>query len=253
MNEKVSAVHKFGGTSLAGVAEFRRVAAILAGAQSGPVAAVVSAPAGVTDALHALVRSAEQGDDWPAGLEAVTARCRELAIGLLEDGAREEWLATLAQEQSDLHDVLKATALIGRAPAEVYALVAGHGELWSARLLAAELRQRGVDADWFDARDALVVVDSELGPTVAWDPTRERFAASWSEPPAVRVVTGYIARDPHGAPTTLGRNGSDFTASIFAALLDADEVVIWTDVDGVMSGDPRRIPDVAVIPALSWH
>jgi len=253
MNEKASAVHKFGGTSLAGVGEFRRVAGILAGVQPGPVAAVVSAPAGVTDALHALVRTAEQGGDWVAGLEAVTAHCSALASGLLQGDAQAEWLATLARQQSDLHDVLKATALIGRAPDEVYALVAGHGELWSARLLAAELQQRGVDADWFDARDALVVVDSELGPTVAWEPTRERFAASWSEPPAVRVVTGYIARDPQGAPTTLGRNGSDFTASIFAALLDADEVVIWTDVDGVMSGDPRRIPDVAVIPELSWH
>jgi aspartokinase/homoserine dehydrogenase 1 len=253
MSTQVSAVHKFGGTSLAGVPEFLRVAAILEQAAPGPVAAVVSAPAGITDALHALVRTAESDGDWPGRLGAVVARCRDLGMGLLEGGPRDAWLAALERDRADLHDVLKATALIGRAPPAVYALVAGHGELWSARLLAATLAARGVDADWFDARDALTVVDSELGPTVDWESTRERFAASWSAAPAVRVVTGYIARDPHGGPTTLGRNGSDFTASIFAALLDAEEVIIWTDVDGVMSGDPRRIPDVSVIHELSWH
>ena len=253
MSTHVSAVHKFGGTSLAGVPEFRRVAAILAGLETNPAVAVVSAPAGVTDALHALVQAAEQRDDWPVALASIVARCAGLASELLAGERQAEWLAALERDRADLHDVLKATALIGRAPPEVYALVAGHGELWSARLLAATLAEHGVQADWFDARDALTVIDSELGPTVSWEPTRVRFDAAWTPPPAVRVVTGYIARDPQGAPTTLGRNGSDFTASIFAALLDAEEVVIWTDVDGVMSGDPRRIPDVAVIPELSWH
>ena len=253
MERAVKAVHKFGGTSLAGAAEFRRVVDILQRLGQQPVAVVVSAPAGITDGLHALVAAAESGGDWPGELEALVERCRVIATELLEGEARTAWLAALARDREDIHDVLKATALIGRAPVEVYALVAGHGELWSARLLAAALSQHGTEADWFDARDALVVVTSELGPTVAWDPTEARFATAWTPPPAVRVVTGYIARDPRGAPTTLGRNGSDFTASIFAALLDAEEVVIWTDVDGVMSGDPRRIPDVSVIPELSWH
>jgi bifunctional aspartokinase / homoserine dehydrogenase 1 len=253
MSTSVSAVHKFGGTSLAGVPEFRRVIGILERLERRPVAVVVSAPAGVTDALHELVASAESHGDWRGGLEAVTGRCRDLAAGLLEGPSLAAWLEGLERQHGDLHDVLKATALIGRAPPEVYALVAGHGELWSASLLAATLQAHGVTADWFDARDALTVVDSELGPTVDWEPTRERFRASWGAAPGVRVITGYIARDPHGAPTTLGRNGSDFTASIFAALLEAEEVIIWTDVDGVMSGDPRRIPDVAVIRELSWH
>ena len=253
MNNTVTAIHKFGGTSLAGSEEFRRVIAILERQAQTPVAAVVSAPAGVTDALHALVQAAESGGDWPQGLDTVIDRCSALGEGLLEGARRAEWLDSLQRDRGDLHDVLKATALIGRAPPEVYALVAGHGELWSARLLASALLDRGLDADWFDAREALTVVDSELGPTVAWEPTRARFASSWSKCPALRIITGYIARDPFGAPTTLGRNGSDFTASIFAALLEAGEVVIWTDVDGVMSGDPRRIPDVSIIHELSWH
>lgn len=255
MNKSVTAVHKFGGTSLAGIPEFRRVIGILerADADAGPLAVVVSAPGGMTDALHGLVKIAESSGDWTGPLEAVMERCTALAEGLLGDERRAAWLAGLAGDREDIHDVLKATGLIGRAPAEVYALVAGLGEIWSAQLLSAALSERGTAADFFDARKALTVVDSELGPTVEWSSTRERFEASWGEAPAVRVVTGYIARDPRGAPTTLGRNGSDFTATIFAALLEAGEVFIWTDVDGVMSGDPRRIPDVSVIHELSWH
>jgi len=253
MKNNVKAVHKFGGTSLAGVAEISQVIDILERLETRPVAVVVSASAGVTDTLHGLVRAAESGGDWPAALETLVGRCGAMAEALLEGPRLVAALDALARDSADIHDVLKATALIGRAPAEVYALVAGHGELWSARLLAAALAGRGVDADWFDARDGLTVITSELGPTVAWEETRRRFSAAWTSPPAIRVITGYIARDEHGGPTTLGRNGSDFSASIFAALLDAEEVVIWTDVDGVMSGDPRRIPDVSIIPELSWH
>ncbi len=253
MKNHVDIVHKFGGTSLAGLDEFRRVISIVESAGPRPVAVVVSAPAGITDALHGLVRAAEDGEDWSAALEAVMARCHGLAHALLDSERLGAWEAAIEREREDINDVLKATALIGRAPAAVFALVAGHGELWSARLLAAALATRGVDADWFDARDALTVINSELGPAVAWEQTRERFAASWTPAPAVRVITGYIARDERGGPTTLGRNGSDFSASIFAALLEAGEVVIWTDVDGVMSGDPRRIPDVSIIRELSWH
>lgn len=253
MNSTVTTVHKFGGTSLAGAAEFRRVIGILEGSGTQPLAVIVSAPAGFTDALHVLVHLAETGGDWPFGLESLASRCDALAATLLEGDSLDAWRAALARDRDDMHDVLKATALIGRAPPAVDALIAGHGELWSARLLAAALSARGLHADWFDARDALTVITSELGPTVAWDQTRARFAAAWTPPPAIRVVTGYIARDEHGGPTTLGRNGSDFSASIFAALLDAEEVVIWTDVDGVMSGDPRRIPDVSTIRELSWH
>jgi bifunctional aspartokinase / homoserine dehydrogenase 1 len=253
MESIVKVVHKFGGTSLAGAAEFRQVIAILAAPGPRPTAVIVSAFAGVTDSLHGLVSAAEAGGDWPGGLARLMDRCNGMAGELLAGAELAEWRAALAQEGDDIHDVLKATALIRRAPREVYALVAGHGEIWSARLLAAALRAAGVEADWFDAREALTVITSELGPTVAWDQTRVRFAAAWTSPPTIRVVTGYIARDEHGGPTTLGRNGSDFSASIFAALLDAEEVIIWTDVDGVMSGDPRRIPDVSIIRELSWH
>ncbi len=253
MEARTSSVHKFGGTSLAGEAEFRRVVGILDAAGPAPVAAVVSASAGVTDALHALVDTAQARRPWDIPLDQVRQGRAALAGALLDIDGLASHVEALEADCRDIADILRAVYLLGRASPETYSLVAGYGEIWSARLLAACLRRAGVDADWFNARDVLTITASELGPAVEWDETRQLLAEHWTEPPAVRVITGYIARDPDGGPATLGRNGSDFTASIFAALLDADELVIWTDVDGVMSGDPRRIPDVSVIAELSYH
>src|SRR5690606_6911759 len=125
------------------------------------------------------------------------------------------------------------------------ALVSGFGELWSARLLSALLAEsKGADSVRFvDAREVLVIGSGEMGPIVQWDESRARLERVLPKGFAgIAVVTGYIASDREGLPAVLGRNGSDFSASIFGALLGADEVNIWTDVDGVMSGDPRRVP-----------
>ena len=253
MESKVRSVHKFGGTSLAGAKEFRRVVGILRELEDTPVGVVVSASAGVTDALHALVEAAQSREPWDIPLDAVKQARAALAGELLDIDGLADHVEALNRECSDIADVLRAVYLLGRASPETYSLVAGYGEIWSARLLSTCLCREGIQADWFNARDVLTIADSDLGPAVEWETTHERLAEAWTPPPRLRVITGYIARDAAGAPTTLGRNGSDFTASIFSALLGAGELVIWTDVDGVMSGDPRRIPDVSIIPELSYH
>ena len=253
MESTVQSVHKFGGTSLAGAEEFRRVVEILRGLETGPVGVVVSASAGVTDALHALVKTAEERGAWDIPLDTVKQARAGLAGAMLDIDALAHHVEALDRDCGDIADVLRAVSLLGRASPETYSLVAGYGEIWSARLLAACLRRAGLEADWFNARDVLTIQDTELGPTVDWEATHALLAGAWTPPPRFRVITGYIARDPAGAPATLGRNGSDFSASIFSALLGAAELVIWTDVDGVMSGDPRRIPDVSIIPELSYH
>ena len=253
MKPAVRVVHKFGGTSLAGEAELRHVMSIVLGLAERPAAVVVSASAGVTDALHALVAAAEARADWQERLAAIHAGRESLARALLSGERLDSECEALARDCADVADQMKATARLGRAGTGTLSLVAGFGEVWSARLLAPALTAGGGDADWLDAREVLTVSPGELGPVVDWEATRRRLAATWTPPPAVRVITGYVARDPEGAPATLGRNGSDHSASLFAALLDAEEVVIWTDVDGVMSGDPRRIADAAIIGELSYH
>ena len=135
-------------------------------------------------------------------------------------------------------------------------MVSGFGELWSARLLSALLQGREdleCEVTCLDARDVLVVEGGEMGPIVLWEQTRanlhEAIPAGFD---GIVVITGYIARNPEGLQATLGRNGSDYSASIFGALLGADAVHIWTDVDGVMSGDPRRVPEATVIAEISY-
>ena len=134
-------------------------------------------------------------------------------------------------------------------------LVAGYGEIWSAQMLAAHLRASGAAAEWLDARTVLTVRPAELGPLVDFEISTERVRAWLNEHPAVMtiVITGYVASTPEGVPTTLKRNGSDFSASIFGALLDASAITIWTDVDGVLSADPRRVPEAVVVDAMSYN
>ena len=261
MTETAWQVHKFGGSSLADATCFRRVAGILLDeAKTAPrQAVIVSAMGGMTDALLHLVTAAEQSADTiPAGLEALESRYAETVGDLLGDSdAAASVLAAFGEELGEAADILNAVALVGNAADRSRDLIAGYGEIWSARLLGAFLSAEAGDsisADWLDARELIVVSHGEMGPAVQWDTARRNAARSFpADRHGIVVVTGFIALDTEGLQTTLGRNGSDFSASIVAALLAAESIRIWTDVDGVMSADPRRVPEATVIPDLSYN
>jgi aspartokinase/homoserine dehydrogenase 1 len=249
-------VHKFGGSSLADADCFGRVATIIEEQQAGNQAVVVSAMGGFTDALLQLVEGAQERLEPRAVLTTLTERYQAVVSELVGPADGAALMQQFADDQQNIDSVLKALGLVGSASHRSRDLVAGFGELWSARLLAAVLKERGnvgPQVRWLDARDVLVVEFGEMGPVVLWERSRHNLENTLADDfQGVAVVTGFIARDPAGLQTTLGRNGSDFSASIFGALLDATEVVIWTDVDGVMSGDPRRVPEAAVIDQLSY-
>ena len=253
-------VHKFGGSSLADAGGFERAAGIVLEEGSGRVAVVVSAMQGVTNALFALLdRAVAEDGQWQADLQALQDQYAAIAGELIADTEqREELLAAQARECRDVADILHSAVLIRSAGPRMEALVSGCGELWSARLLAAVITERGADAGrqarWLDARDVLRVEPGELGVVVDWDASGRHLARLLKgENEPIRVVTGYIARDGRGLQMTLGRNGSDFSASIFSALLDAESLTIWTDVEGVMSADPARVPEAHVIRELSYN
>lgn len=247
--------HKFGGTSLANAAAYRAVADIVTSSSDhARQAVVVSAAAGTTDALIDLVdragRPEASFDDVSAALRA---RQAGLIEGLLGSEVSIDLVASLDKEFGDIEDVLRATRVMRTAVDNAVGAVAGFGEVWSARLLAAHLVSLGHDATWLDAREVLVVRPAEPAPAVDWERTQENLTgwlADHSE--QIVVVTGFIASDAGGAATTLGRNGSDYSAAIFAALLEADGLTIWTDVDGVMSADPRLVPQAEVLDRLSY-
>lgn len=248
----VAIAHKFGGTSLADARRYAHVRDLLRARDDARQVTVVSAMSGITDALIRLGDLAVGGHDWQSAWEALRERHRHAAAELLGVHA-DITLAWLDAQFQELHAILAALALLGASGEAALARVHGLGEVWSARLLADALRAAGEDTAVLDARDVLVVGRNELGVVVDWDTSATRLAAWRHEHPQPRVVvTGFVARDARGAATTLGRNGSDFSGAIFAALFDAAELHIWTDVDGVLSADPRAVPDAVFLPKLSY-
>ena len=251
------AVHKFGGSSVADTGCFQRVAAILDAQPAGRMAVVLSACKGVTDALLGLVAMAERQDpDYRLGIESLRARHATIAENLLPADAARLYMSAFDRDCHDIDGILHTVRLIRSASDSLIALVSGYGEIWSTRLFHEFYERRGVRAGevrWVDARQAVVVEWGPLGPAVLWPESQAKLAAVVpADFAGTLIITGFIASDRRGVQTTLGRNGSDFSASIFGALLDAAVIHIWTDVDGVLSADPRRVPDAQVIDSLSY-
>ncbi len=257
MSGKPWKIHKFGGSSLADAACFRRVAGLVLERADERLGIVVSAMGGMTDALLGLAALAEQDDEaYVERLDAIGRRYADAAEALLDGVRRVAVLDAWAADAQDIRDVLKAISLVRSAPQRSRDVVSGYGEIWSARLLAALLATRDParSGRWLDAREVLIVRQAELGPTVLWDSSRQRFEhAVAADFAGIIVITGFIATDENGLQTTLGRNGSDYSAAIFAALCRADELSIWTDVDGIMSADPNRVPEARVIERMTYN
>lgn len=246
-------VHKFGGTSVADADCYRHVARLLQARPEALQVTVVSAMKGVTDALIALARLAAADDaQWREDWHDLRARHRGAAASLLGEhaGASVEWLDARFDELAEL---LAALAVIGGLPEEVLDRVQGLGEVCSAHLLGQHFQASGEPCAVLDAREVLVVEHGELGVNVDWETSAQRLHA-WRQANVQQriVVTGFIARDRRDRITTLGRNGSDYSGAIFAALFNADELQIWTDVDGVLSADPRLVPEAVQLEALSY-
>lgn len=247
-------VQKFGGTSVADAACLERVAAILEAADERQ-AAVVSACGGVTDALLNVIEKAEAGDEAERGVATLRERHKKIAEAILSKEGAKEFVTQFDKDAADIVGALQTLRLTHAAVAGVRDLVVGYGEVWSSRLLARLLQERGKlgGIQWIDARKVLVVDWTLLGPVVDWEGSKKKLKAALKPDAGALVITGFIASDRRGAPTTLGRNGSDYAASIFGALLEAGKINIWTDVDGVLSADPRRVPDATIIDQLSYN
>lgn len=247
--------HKFGGSSVANAARYHSVARLMLARPDEAQVVVVSAMQGVTDLLIGLThKAATRHGSWAADLTALKQRHLDTAFELAGNEAA-AFAAGLEQSFADLAHILRSVELIGTVPAEIVELVSGMGEVWSAQMLVAHFRAQGEGAVYLDAREVLRVTPTELHVAVDWLPSEKRLAEFRRTHPARRyVVTGFIARRlADERITTLGRNGSDYSASIFGALFDAAEIHIWTDVDGVLSADPRRVPEAIVLDHVTYE
>jgi aspartokinase/homoserine dehydrogenase 1 len=233
-----------------------RVARIIEADPAQRKAVVLSACRGVTDALLTLITLAEQGSpELDDRLQELRRRHTGIAGELLAGELYDEYVAGLEADLRDIAGILQTVRLVRNASTTMRDLISGYGELWSTRLFERLLRRRAAGhVQWLDARRALLVEWGPMGPGVRWEQSRaqlrELVAGDFV---GTLVVTGFIATDTHGLQTTLGRNGSDYSASIFGSLFDACEIVIWTDVDGVLSADPRLVPEAKVIATLSYN
>lgn len=245
-------VHKFGGTSVAGRARLEAVAALMVdAARGGPLVVVVSAMAGVTDALLQAASGAAAGQD-PADAVADLLARHHAAMPTDDAGLG----AAVDAQLAEVGDLLRATTYLRELTPRTRDRVVSAGERLAVRLLAAALRARGVDAVACDADDFLDT-DARFGAAAPLPGVTERSVAAALEPHLaagrVPVVTGFCGRSPTGATTTLGRGGSDYTATLLAHALEADEVIIWTDVPGVFTADPRAVPGARRVDHLNYR
>jgi aspartate kinase len=222
------------------------------------VVAVVSAMSGVTDMLIHGAQTAATGD--ATNYKQIALRLREKHAAALTElvSVPEEQAATrapIAQLIDEFELLCHSVHVLGEASPRALDAISGLGERMSARLVAAAMRARGIAAEAVDASE-FVITTAHFGSAVPIQPqTRDRAQARLGPLLArgiVPVVTGFIGATASGASTTLGRGGSDYSGAIVGASLDADEVAIYTDVDGVMTTDPRLTPDARVIPVISY-
>ena len=244
--------HKFGGSSLADAARIRHVAQLVLARNETTQIVVVSAMQGVTDALIELTNAAASKTDWQPQWRTLRDRHFATVDELLGiDSAARRWID---DRFGELAATLNAIHVLGNAGREIADAVSGLGEVWSAQIIHAYLHSIAGNYALLDARELLVVRHEELGVAVDWTVTRARLESWRSNHPQQRViVTGYVARDADGRATVLGRNGSDYSGAIFAALWHAHELHIWTDVDGVLSADPRVEPEAVTLAAMTYE
>ncbi|MEN8149214.1 MAG: aspartate kinase [Planctomycetota bacterium] len=235
---------KFGGTSINDADQVRKVIDLVRDRMDDRPVVVVSAHSGVTNTLDALAKAALDG---PVSIEPVRERHADILADL---GLPADLLDDLLDE---LDSLLTGITLVKELTDRSLDYIHSFGEQLSSRAIAAAFRKAGLPARALLAWDLGLVTDSAFGAAHPRKESYSRIARALSTVTDLPIVTGYIAKDRDGNITTLGRSGSDFTAAIIGAAVGAEEIQIWTDVEGVMSADPRIVPEATSIPQLSFH
>lgn len=246
-------VMKFGGSSVADATRIAGVTDIIASHHKQErVCAVFSAMKGVTDQLLDASAQASAGLETALALEQqIRDRYLAAATRLCTGAEREAIVSTLTLLADELRELLHGVYLVRDCSPRTGDLIVGFGERMNCELIASALRSRGLPGRYVDARP-LIVTDATFGSAVVEFEESYRRIEEVLAGDDIPVVTGFVAATADGISTTLGRNGSDYTASIVGAGARASAIEIWTDVDGVYSADPRFVPGAFVLPRISY-
>ncbi len=253
-------VMKFGGTSVGNAECIARAAKIIAdGAREQRCVVVVSAMSGVTNRLIEAAKAAQTGDASGAAaiMDSLRGQHETALASLVKSGQeRDQVLQKMRTVLMEGRRFCEGTALLRELSTRTLDAISSLGERLSAPLVAAAVKQLGLQSEAIEATELIVTDEFHGGAEPQMERTREKSQARLLpllERGIVPVVTGFLGATPNGDLTTLGRGGSDYSATILGAALDADEVIIWTDVDGVLTADPRLVTEAKTIPEISYR
>ncbi|SRR5579871_645225 len=249
-------VLKFGGTSVANAENINKVAAIIKEkVQKDKIIVVVSALGGITDTLLQCGMLAASGDEmYKEKLQQAETRHIETVRSLIPITQQSSILSAVKKRCNEIEDICNGVFLLSELSERTKDKIASYGELLSSQIIAAFLSAIGMNNAWKDSRE-LIITDSHFGyAAVDFNITNKKINEYFSNAnEALFIVPGFIASDENGTTTTLGRGGSDYTAAIYAAAVDASSTEIWTDVSGMMTADPRLVNNAKVIPQISYQ
>ena len=248
-------VMKFGGSS---IATPKRLAVVLdlinSAEQESQIAVVVSAFGGVTDRLIQMIEKAGNGDEgYYTEFSAFVDKHDEM-INSLTSGERQEVLKqSIKKYTSRLSEILRGVYLVRHVAPKTYHQILSYGERLSARIITSCLGERGGEAEFIDARHFVQTNDNYGAGVVDFEITLENIRTYFETHHSTQIITGFIASNAKGETTTLGRSGSDYTAAIFGAAVRATEIEIWTDVDGILTANPKEVSEAHPIPVMTYE
>lgn len=236
-------VMKFGGTSVGTPAVIRKIAKIVEASLGQEPVVVSSAHSGVTDLLFEMANAALKGH---VSLEQIRARHYTILDELGVDRS------ILDDHFNELEGILRGVSLVKELTPRSQDFIVSYGERMAVTDLAAYFNQIGIEAEPLSAYDLGLITDSNFGSANPLPEAYELIKENIAKIKKLSIITGYIGKNREGSITTLGRNGSDYSASIIGAAIDADEIQIWKDVDGVMTADPRLVRTALPVEVLSF-
>ncbi len=252
-------VMKFGGTSIGDGQKIKNAAELIKKYRKHELVVVVSAFTGVTDSLVEIANKVAGGEVDEEGIEEFISRLREKQWRVAREVAHKEALSGIIDDIErfcrEVEKVLMGILYVGELTPMSTDYVLSLGERLSAPIMKGALQEVGVNAEWFTGSEVGIITDSNFGrASPVWKITNKKVKETLKPllGKTVPVVTGFIATDEEGRVTTLGRGGSDYTAAIIGSAIEVDEIWIWTDVDGIMSTDPRVVKGVKTIPVISY-
>src|SRR6185312_10162821 len=247
---------KFGGSSVANAANINKIVSILRERiQKEKLVVVVSALGGITDTLIHTVTLASKGDEtYKDELHKIEGRHLEMVKELIPISQQSRLLSLVKKHCNEIEDICNGVFLLQELTSRTRDRVMSYGELLSSQIISAKFQSDGFENKWVDARKIIVTNSHYEHAVVDFELTNEKIKNYFSQSEeSFFLVPGFIASDTHGITTTLGRGGSDYTASIIAAALDASALEIWTDVSGMMTADPRLVSTAKIIPHILYR